>query len=472
VSVKDLPKKEPMNNPLVNLLPVQDIRFDGDVDQKDLREVGASTPRRDAISHVTGRTVFFEDHTFPGMLHLKMVRSPHHHARILGIDFSEAERTPGFVRAITYRDVPYNYYTILRLIGVEPNDEPVLADDRVVYWGEPIAAVLAESPQAAAIAASRVKVNFELLEAVFDMEAALKPGAPIVTRQGFNYFRYEGHHCRRVRFGDVEQGFANADLIIERRWDTSPIEHAPMETTGCIAKPEGDGRFTVFTNTQALYFSLDNTALILGISPGRLHFVGGTVGGGFGGKVDVIVEPIATLGAILTNRPVKFVYTREEEMRVSSTRAAERFYIKDGVLRDGRVIARQITLYVDSGAYSRHSPYGTTKAAAHMPGPYTIPNVRVDAHCVYTNRQPSSAMRGFGVTLGDFAIESQMDVIAHELGIDPLRLRLINAYRDGDMKAHRKRVEGAALVEVIQKAAELAGQRLDPDLASMSSVRH
>jgi CO/xanthine dehydrogenase Mo-binding subunit len=459
-----------MNNRLANLLPVQDVRFDGDVEQKDLREVGASTPRRDAISHVTGRTVYFEDHTFPGMLHLKMVRSPHHHARILGIDFSEAERTPGFVRVITHRDVPYNYYTILRLIGVEPNDEPVLADDRVVYWGEPIAAVLAESPQAAAIAASRVKVQFELLEAVFDTEAALKPGAPIVTRQGFNYFRYEGHHCRRVRFGDVERGFANSHLIVERRWDTSPIEHAPMETTGCIAKPEGDGRFTVFTNTQALYFSLDNTALILGIPPGRLHFVGGTVGGGFGGKVDVIVEPIATLGAMLTNRPVKFVYTREEEMRISSTRAAERFYIKDGVLRDGRIIARQVTLYIDSGAYSRHSPYGTTKAAAHMPGPYTIPNVWVDAHCVYTNRQPSSAMRGFGVTLGDFAIESQMDVIAHELGIDPLRLRLINAYRDGEMKAHRKRVEGAALVEVIQKAAELAGQRLEPDLVAMSSV--
>jgi CO/xanthine dehydrogenase Mo-binding subunit len=185
--------------------------------------------------------------------------------------------------------------------------------------------------------------------------------------------------------------------------------------------------------------------------------------------VDVIVEPIATLGAMLTNRPVKFVYTREEEMRISSTRAAERFYIKDGVMRDGRIVARQITLYVDAGAYSRHSPYGTTKAAAHMPGPYTIPNVWVDAHCVYTNRQPSSAMRGFGVTLGDFAIESQMDVIANELRIDPLRLRLINAYRDGDLKAHRKRVEGAALVEVIKKAAELVEQKLDPDLAAMSS---
>ncbi len=458
-----------MTNRLDQLLPLQDVRFAGDPVQNGMREVGTSTPRRDSLSHVTGRTVYFEDNTFPGMLHLKMVRSPHHHARIVGMDLSEAQKTPGFVRAITHREVPFNYYTILRLIGIEPNDEPVLADDRVVYWGEPMVAILAESPQAATIAASRVKVEFEPLEAVFDVEEALKPGAPVVTRQGFNYFRYEGHHCRRVRFGDVEKGFAEADLIIERRWDTSPIEHAPMETTGCIAKPEGDGRFTVYTNTQALYFSLDNTALIVGLPAGRLHFVGGTVGGGFGGKVDVIVEPIATLGAMLTNRPVKFVYTREEEMRISSTRAAERIYIKDGVRRDGKILARQITLYVDSGAYSRHSPYGTTKAAAHMPGPYTIPHVRVDAHCVYTNRQPSSAMRGFGVTLGDFAIESQMDVVASALGIDPLRLRLLNAYRDGDMKAHRKLVEGAALVEVIQKTAELAGQKLDSDLAAMSS---
>src|SRR4029077_15380392 len=147
-------------------------------------------------------------------------------------------------------------------------------------WGEPIAAILAEIPQAAAIAASRVKVEFEPLDAVFDVEEALKPGAPIVTRQGFNYFPYEGHHCRRVRFGDVEQGFASADLIIERRWDTSPIQHAPMETTGCIAQPQGYGRCAVNTNTQALCCPRDNTALILGTPAGRLHFVGGTVGGG------------------------------------------------------------------------------------------------------------------------------------------------------------------------------------------------
>jgi CO/xanthine dehydrogenase Mo-binding subunit len=203
---------------------------------------------------------------------------------------------------------------------------------------------------------------------------------------------------------------------------------------------------------------------------GKLRVVGGTVGGGFGGKVDVMVEPIACIAAMQTGKPVKYVYGRAEEMQVSSPRAAERIYIKDGVMADGTIVARKVTLYVDAGAYSRHSPYGTTKAAAHMPGPYTIPNVWVDAHCVYTNRTPSSAMRGFGVTIADYALESQMDRIARALEMDPLQLRLRNAYRDGDMKAHRKRAEGTALIEVIQRAAELVGHELPADYRAMSST--
>jgi CO/xanthine dehydrogenase Mo-binding subunit len=226
----------------------------------------------------------------------------------------------------------------------------------------------------------------------------------------------------------------------------------------------------ITSDTQACFFTLDNTALILDVPFGKLQVVGGTVGGGFGGKVDVIVEPIACIAAMATNKPVKYVYDRAEEMQVSSPRASERIYIKDGVMADGRIVARQVRLYVDAGAYSRHSPYGTTKAAAHMPGPYAIPNVHVDAHCVYTNRTPSSAMRGFGVTIGDFALESQMDRIARELDIDPLRLRLLNAYRDGDMKAHRKVASGTALIEVIQRAAELSGHELPAEFRQMSST--
>ncbi|MEQ8695427.1 MAG: molybdopterin cofactor-binding domain-containing protein [Bauldia litoralis] len=399
----------------------------------DHNAVGVSIERSDGLGHVTGKTQFYADRHFPGMLTLKMVRSPHHHAKILNVDTSAAEKMPGVVRVLTHADVPSNIYTILRLIQVEPNDEPVLAVDKVRFKGEAVVAVLAESEAIARDAVDAVRIDYEELPPVFDVEEALKPGAPLVNEyHGNNYFTYEGHHCRRVRHGDVEKGFARADHVIEERYSSAPIEHAPVETTGCIVVPEANGRLTCYSNTQALFFTLDNAGLILNTPFQRLRLIGGTVGGGFGGKVDVITEPVAFLAADLTKRPVKFSYTREEEMQVSSPRAAERIYIKDGVMNDGRIIARQIRLYVDAGAYSRHSPYGTTKAAAHMPGPYTIPNVQVDAHCVYTNRTPSSAMRGFGVTIGDFALEVQMDKLARLIDMDPMALRMLNAYRDGD----------------------------------------
>ena len=433
--------------------------------------VGTPAPRSDARGHVTGQTQYFEDVAYPGMAHLKMHRSARHHALIKGVDTREAEATPGVLRVVTHRDVPNNWYTILRLIGVQPDDEPVLAEDRVLYLGEPVVAVVAETEAIAREAAAKVTVDYEDLPAVFDVEEALRPGTIVVNpKHGHNYFSYEGHHCRRIRFGDVERGFAEAPHRFTHTYQSAPIEHAPVEPTGCVVKPEADGRLKIHSDTQACYFTLDNTALILGVPFNRLRVIGGTVGGGFGGKVDVMVEPIACIAAQLTNRPVKYVYERSEEMQVSSPRASERITIDDVVADNGRIVARKVTILVDAGAYSRHSPYGTTKAAAHMPGPYTIPNVWVDAHCVYTNRTPSSAMRGFGVTIADFALESQMDRIARALGIDPIVIRLRNAYRDGDMKAHRKVVEGAALVEVMQKAADLVGHDLPADCRAMSST--
>jgi CO/xanthine dehydrogenase Mo-binding subunit len=435
----------------------------------DFDVIGTPVQRSDALGHVTGRTEFFED-TYPtGMLHLKMRRSERHHARLADVDHSAALEVPGVVRVLTHADVPNNWYTILRLIGVEPNDEPVLPEDRVLYMGEPIVAVVATSEQAALAGAAAVRVTYEDLPAVFDVEEALAEGTPAIKPHGTNYFVYEGHHCRRIRFGDVDRAFAEADHVFEWRYQSSPIEHAPTETTGCVVIPQPDGRLKIHSDTQACFFTLDNAALILDVPFGKLRVVGGTVGGGFGGKVDVMVEPIACIAAMKTNKPVKYVYGREEEMQVSSPRAAERIYIKDGVMADGTIVARKVTLYVDAGAYSRHSPYGTTKASAHMPGPYNIPNVWVDAHCVYTNRTPSSAMRGFGVTIADYALESQMDRIARALELDPLQLRLKNAYRDGDMKAHRKRADGTALIEVIQRAAELVGHELPAEYRAMSS---
>jgi CO/xanthine dehydrogenase Mo-binding subunit len=442
------------------------------VSRQSLHVVGTSVARADGLGHVTGRTRYTTDRTFPGMLHLKVVRSPVHHARLRGIDLSEAERVPGFVRALVAADVPHNVYTILSLIGVEPEEEFLLTPvgERVRYKGEPVAAIVAETEQAALEAVAAVRLDLEELPAVLDVEAALRPDAPVVTQWGNNTFMYEGHPCRRVRFGDVEAGFAQADHIVESVYQTRPIEHAPTETTAAIAVPEPDGRYTVHTNTQALYFSLDNTAIILQVPGKDLHFVGGTVGGGFGGKVDVIVEPLATLAAMRTGRPVRYAFSRSEEMQVSSTRSAWRIRIRDGVMNDGRIVARQVTSYADSGAYSRQTPYALTKHAANAAGPYAIPNVSIDAYCVYTNRVPSSAMRGFGVTMASYALEVQMDKLAEVVGLDPWTIRFVNAYHDGDVKPHRKVVEDATLIETMQAAAKLAGHDLPAALAAMSSA--
>lgn len=451
--------------------PVDGSYFAAERAGDDFTVIGSVVARSDARGHVTGRTEFFEDVRPNGLLHLKTHRSARHHARLTTVDTSAAEATPGVVAVLTGKDIPNNLYTPLKLINVEPDDEPILAVDKVRYLGEPIVAVVAETEAAALAGAAAVVVTYDDLPAVFDVEEALADGAPLVNEyHGHNYFTYEGHHCRRVRYGDVDTAFAGADHVFEWRYQSAPIEQAPVETTGCVVVPQPDGRLRIHSDTQACFFTLDNTALILQSDFNKLRIVGGTVGGGFGGKVDVVVEPVACVAAMRTNRPVKFVYGRHEEMQVSSPRAAERIYIKDGVRLDGTIVARKVTAYIDAGAYSRHTPYGTTKAAAHFPGPYTIPNVWIDCHCVYTNRTPSSAMRGFGVTIGDFALESQMDRIARELNLDPLQVRLKNAYRDGDVKAHRKVAEGTALIEVIQKAAELVGHELPDEYRRMSSV--
>lgn len=437
---------------------------------KALNVVGQSVPRRDGLGHVTGTTTFYEDVNVRGLLHIEIVRSPIPHGYLKGIDFSEAEKVPGFVMALTHKDVPNNIYWILRLIGLGPDDEPVLAQDKVRYLGEPIAAIIAESEAAAMEAVAKTRVDLEELPAVFDVEEALQPGAPIIPLTGVNYYIYEnGMDHRQVRFGDVEAAFAQADYIVESRFQSSPIEHAPTETTGCIAVPEPDGRITVYTNTQALFFSLDNTAITLDIPFEKLHFVGGTVGGGFGGKVDVIVEQIAVLAAMKTNRPVKYKFSRAEEMQCSSPRGAWRFYYKDGVMKDGRIIARKVTTYADSGAYNRHTPYAITKHCANAAGPYNIPNVSIDAYCVYTNKTPSSAMRGFGVTMSTWAIEQQMDKIAETCGISPWDVRFINAYKDGDMKPHQKVVEDATLIEVMQEAARMVNVDLPEAYKQMRS---
>lgn len=442
-------------------------------DERDdnLNEVGKPTIRQDILGHVTGRTPFYDDHLFDGLLHMRCVRSPHHHARIRSIDTSAAQNMPGVHRIVMPADVPQNLNTLLSIIGFGRDDEALLSGTKVAYVGEAVCAVIADTDRLARDAVAAIKVDWEVLPHVLDVEEALKPGAPSVNEaypnNTFDYGRYDH---QKLRYGDVQKAFQTADKIIEGVYQMSPIEQAPIETCGAIAAPETNDRFVCYTSTQALFFSLGTTAKLLDISSSRLHFVGGTVGGGFGGKVDSIVEPMAVLGAKLTGRPVKFMWDREEEMQVGAPRGAERWYIKDGVMNDGRIVAREFTGFYDSGAYTRLSSYAIQKGTGHLPGPYFIPNVAANTYCVFTNRTPATAMRGFGITGVDFSIEVHMDKVAEAVGMNPIELRILNAYRDGDMKAHRRKAKNTALIECCQVAAQKGNWSIGAEFAADSSL--
>lgn len=443
-------------------------------DERDdnLQEIGKPTRRQDILGHVTGRSPYYDDHLFDGLLHMRCVRSPHHHARIRSIDTSQAERLPGVVRVVLARDVPNNLNTLLSLINFGKDEEKLIQDTKVAYAGEPVAAIIAETEAQARAACAAVRVDYEVLPYVLDPEASLKPDAPVVNEvypnNTFDYHDLYDH--QKLRFGDVEKGFSDADHIVEGEYQMSPIEQAPIETCGAIAAPETNDRFVCYTSTQALFFSLGTTAKLLNMPSSRLHFVGGTVGGGFGGKVDSIVEPLSVLGAVLTGRPVKFMWDRAEEMQVGAPRGAERWRIKDGVARDGRILARAFTGFFDAGAYTRLSSYAIIKCTGHIPGPYSIPNVASNVYCVFTNRTPATAMRGFGITGVDFAIECHMDKVAETVGLNPIELRILNAYRDGDMKPHRRLAKNTALIECCQVASQKSGWAISADAARQSSL--
>lgn len=451
-----------------------EMRKDVFAEERDdnLNVVGKGLQRQDMPGHVTGLTRYFDDHAFEGLLHLKVVRSPHASARIRSIDVAAAERAPGVRRVLRAADVPVNKNTLLSLINFGKDDEPSLAVDKVHYKGEPVVAIIADSEAQALAAKKLVRIDYEPMPAVFDVEEALKPGAPVVNETyPANYFEYhERFDHQKLRFGDVERAFASADMVLEHRYQMSPIEHAPTETNGSIAAPEQNGRYVVHSCAQGLFFALGTAAKIVALESNRLHFIGGTVGGGFGGKVDSLTEPLAVLGAMVTGKPVRFVLDREEEMLYGSPRGAERIYIKDGLMRDGRIVARHIRSYFDAGAYTRLSSYAAIKCTAHLPGPYWIPNVSSDVYVAYTNRCPSTAMRGFGITAVDFALEVQMDRLAEAAQMDPMEFRLLNAYRDGDMKPHRRKASNTALIECVQVAAEKANWPISEQGKRQSSL--
>ena len=434
-----------------------------------MKAVGARLPRYDGVAHVTGRTEFVDDVRVPNMLWAKALRSPLDHAGITGLDTTKAAAMKGVHAVVTWEDVPRLVYGHLEALGI-PGDEPLLAKDEVRYKGQPIAVVAAEDEETAMAAVDAIEIDYEERTPLFDIRKAFDSDAPKVHQWGNWYPHFEGEMDRRqIRKGSVEDAFDKADTIVQGVYRPAAIEHVPLETQVALVVPEASGRLTIYSCTQALYFSMGVVAAHLQVPLNKLKVVGGTVGGGFGGKVDTASETMCALLAQKSGRPVKWRWTREEEFLCSSTRAPWHMEIADAVTKDGWILGRKMLTLHDSGAYARFSPYGLTKHSFHHTGAYTIPNLDFDGYVVFTNRVPTTAMRGFGVTSVSFATETHMSRIADVLGLDPYEVRLKNANRIGDTSPNGVAYTDPSTIDTLKAIADAIGHELPADYRTMTN---
>jgi len=409
-----------------------------------LRVVGNLFPKPDAILKATGKALYAADLYFEGMLYAKVLRSPYPHARILKIDTSRAKSLPGVVAVLTAEDVPGD-----KTHGVVRKDWPVFAVDKVRYVGDAIAMVVAESEKIASEALKLIEVDYEPLPVVTSPQEALKPEAPKI-HEGGNLLKHIS-----IRRGNVEEAFAKADVIVERVYRTPTYEHAFMEPEAGVATVDSEGNITVYVGSQIPFLDRRQIAESLAIPEEKVRVVGTFIGGAFGGKEDISVQIHLALAALKTGRPVKMVFSREESFRVHPKRHATTIRLKTGATKDGKLLALEAEIYGDAGAYASLSEHVMTRTATHISGPYQIPNLKVDCYAVYTNNPPSGAFRGFGVPQAAFAIESQMDIMAEELGLSPLEIRRINALRTGSKTALGQLLEeSVGLLETIDRVEE------------------
>ena len=415
--------------------------------------VGQRMPRYDSLGHVTGKTQFVDDITLPGMLTIKVRRSPVARAKILNIDTTEAKKCPGVYAVATAKDVPHN------LCGFY-GDHPVLAENEIRFRGQVIAAVAAIDEDAAMEALSKVKIDLEELTPIFDPREAMKPDSEQIRPEG-NLWEFEpGMRVRQLRKGDIEKGFAQADVIVEGDYSTCVGEHAMLEPCCSIGDIDERGRLVIYTASQAPSLHATMIAGTLGLPLNKLNMVGGTVGGGFGGRNDPVADHLVGLLAMMTQKPCKWRWTREEEMVCSQMRGAWQFHIKDGVTKDGKIVARQIEEIHDTGAYGGFGPYAVDKSVFTITGPYDVPNVHINGYCVFTNKQVATSMRGFGIN---------MDKIAETLNMSPWELRFKNAWKEGTLSSTQQEMHAVGLIETLQATAKLAGEKLSPELLAMSS---
>ena len=405
--------------------------------------VGNNVRRLDAPSKVSGRLRYAGDMVMPGMLYMQVLRSPHAHARIKSIDVSAAEALPGVACAVTAADVPGEDN-----FGVFIHDQPVMARDVVRYVGEGIAAVAAEDLLTARKALRLIKVEYEPLPAVFDPEEALREGAPVL--HGYA----PGNVVKQIpiRKGDIEAGFAEAYLIIKENYQTQQVEHAYLEPEAGIVYVDHDDVVTVISPSQNITHHRHMLAKILGMPINKVRFIMSPVGGGFGGKEDMIYQGMLALAAMKTDRPVRLVYTREESIISTAKRHPARIAYKMGFKRDGRITAVEFKMISDGGAYGMSTEGVMRKAAILSCGPYNIPNVKIDTIGVYTNNTPSGAFRTFGAMQAQFATESHLDIAAEKLGLDPFEIRRRNMMRDGALTHTRQQLGSVSLGTVLDVA--------------------
>ena len=410
--------------------------------------MGARTPRLDAPGKVTGAIKYAADMELANMLHMAVLRSPHPYAKIVSIDASAALAIPGVEVVLTSEDVPG-----IDNFGVFIEDQPIMAREYVRYVGEAVAAVAAETADIAMAASKLIKVKYEVLEGIFDPYLAMKDGAP----QLHHFAKNNITKHTKIRKGDVEEGFKLADLIVEETYQTAAIEHAYLEPEAGLAYVESDGCVTVHSPSQNITHHRHALAKILGRPINKVRMIMSTVGGGFGGKEDMIYQGMLALAAIKSRRPVRYVFTREESFIASAKRHPFSIKYKMGLKKNGKIVATKMVMVSDGGAYAMSTPGVMNKSAILGPGPYQLENVWVDAIGVYTNNTPSGAMRAFGAFQSEFATEAHLDLCAEKLKMDPIQLRMVNLMRDGATTHTRQKIDRVLAVDCLNAVADLAG---------------
>jgi carbon-monoxide dehydrogenase large subunit len=426
----------------------------------ELRYVGKPAGRVDAAEKVMGSAPYVDDLAFgPELLHAEIVESPYAHAIIRKIDTSAAERVPGVVRVVTGRDFPYRF-------GLYTQDRYIFPSDRVRFVGEQVAAVIARDPKAAKRAAKLVRVTYEELEPVLDLEEALKPGAVLVHSDLMRYnrvpwfFPREGTniaHWRKTRKGDVEEGFRESDFVLEDTYTVPRCAHCALEPHVIVGRQDLSGRLTLWSASQSPYTQRNVFAQALaplGLSHKDIRVVTPYIGGGFGGKAGVSMEIIgAALALMVKGSPVKVRWSRAQEFTNTYQRQGVIARVKLGAKKDGTITALEHTLHWDAGAYVEYGANVVNAVGLSATGPYRVPHVKIDSVCVYTNLPPGGPYRGFGYSEFHFGLESHMTRMAKAIGIDPVLFRLRNAIREGDALAYGERMNPSGLAEAIERAA-------------------